>query len=120
MDYDKRSALKVILLSQLLNEGLDEFKDTTIYNQTIKNLSGKLEKHLEAYNREFYNYIYNDDVADATDVLDTIIDDLVHSVMLNVKSIDRSNLFILKTPNGEKRIKSNLTLEEFKMKYKIK
>lgn len=120
MDYDKRNAIKLILLSQLFQEQLDEFRGTTIYNHSIKNLLGKIEKHLDTFNRQYYNSIYSDDVANATNVLDTIIDTLVHSVVVEVSSLKEYNLFLINTPNGVKKIKSTLGLKEFKEKYKLK
>ena len=119
--YSKRVAIKTILLAQLLVEQLDEIKDTTLYNGTIKNLSNKLEKVLHPFCRNQYDSMYSDDVQNSINVLDVIIDQLVHNSLINIEKLDTYNLYILKDKNGKKiKIKSTLSVAEFEKEYNIK
>lgn len=119
--YSKRAAIKTILLAQLLVEQLDELKDTTLYNGTIKNLSNKLEKVLHPFCRKHYDNLYSDDVQNSINVLDVIIDQLVHNSLINIEKLDTYNLYILKDKNGKKiKIKSTLSVAEFEKEYNIK
>ena len=119
--YSKRAAIKTILLAQLLVEKLDEIKDTTLYNGTIKNLSNKLEKVLHPFCRKHYDNLYSDDVQDSIDVLDEVIDKLVHDSIVNIEKLEPYNLYIIKDENGKKiKIKSTLSVAEFEKKYNIK
>ena len=119
--YSKRCAIKTILLAQLLVEQLDELTDTTLYNGTIKNLSNKLEKVLHPFCRKHYDNLYSDDVQDSIDVLDEVIDKLVHDSIVNIENLEPYNLYIIKDENGKKiKIKSTLSVAEFEKEYNIK
>ena len=119
--YSKRAAIKTILLAQLLVEQLDEIKDTTLYNGTIKNLSNKLEKVLHPFCKKHYDNLYSDDVQDSIDALDEVIDKLVHDSIVNIEKLEPYNLYIIKDENGKKiKIKSTLSVAEFEKKYNIK
>ena len=117
----KRCAIKTVLLAQLLVEQLDELKDTTLYNGTIKNLSNKLENVLHPFCRKHYDNLYSDDVQNSINVLDVIIDQLVHDSIVNIENLEPYNLYIIKDKNGKKiKIKSTLSVAEFEKEYNIK
>ena len=118
--FTQRNILKMILLCQLTAESIEETKETTIYSKTLKNLINKLEYELHRNNRKNYNKVYSLDVMNGLDVIDLVIDKLINSVILDVKSIDQYNLIIVNTPEGQKKIKTNLTLKEFEKKYNLK
>ena len=117
----KRCAIKTVLLAQLLVEQLDELKDTTLFNRTIKNLSNKLENVLHPFCRKHYDNLYSDDVQNSINVLDVIIDQLVHDSIVNIENLEPYNLYIIKDKNGKKiKIKSTLSVAEFEKEYNIK
>lgn len=120
--YTQRSAIKTVLLAELLLESLDDVKGSTIYNSTIKNLVNKLQNVLLPFCRRYYDSIYNEDVAESIDVLDSVIvDQLVHNVVLEIQPINPYNLYILKDKNGRKiKIKSKLDKEAFENEYGVK
>jgi len=117
--YSKRVAVKVILLSQLLSEAIDEAEGTTFYNQSLKNLIGKVRSKLEPFNRSNYDSIYDEKVGSSIDVLDTILDELTHCQVENFNSVEQFNLYLVKRADGTSiKVKSKLSLEEFNDKYK--
>ena len=117
--YSKRVAVKVILLSQLLSEALDEAESTTFYNQSLKNLIGKVRSKLEPFNRSNYDSIYDEKVGSSIDVLDTVLDELTHCQVENFNSVEQFNLYLVKRADGTSiKVKSTLSLEEFNEKYK--
>jgi len=117
----KRCAIKTVLLAQLLVEQLDELKDTTLFNKTIKNLSNKLEAVLHPFCRTNYDKMYNEDTQNSIDVLDAVIDQLVHDSIVNIENLEPYNLYIIKDKNGKKiKIKSTLSVAEFEKEYNIK
>ena len=119
--YSKRCAIKTVLLAQLMAEQLDELKDTTIFNKTIKNLSNKLEAVLHPFCRKHYDKMYSEDTQNSIDVLDAVIDQLVHNSILNIEKLEPYNLYVLKDKNGKKiKIKSTLSVAEFEKEYNIK
>jgi len=118
--YTKRNATKSILLAQLLVEHLEEVRETTLYNGTVKNLVNKLENVLHPYCRRYVDAIYNTDVANSIDIFDTIIDNVVHSIVIDIEPLKPYNLYLLKDKNGKQiKIKSNLSPAEFEKEYKI-
>ena len=119
--YTKRNATKSILLAQLLVESLDDMKQTTLYNSSVKNLVNKLENVLHPFCRRYYDKIYNNDVASSIDVFDAIIDNLVHSIIIDIEPLKEYNLYVLKDSNNKKiTIKSQLTPAEFEKQYNLK
>ena len=119
--YSKRCAIKTILLSQLLVEQLDELKDTTLFNRTVKNLSNKLEAILHPICRKHYDKMYSTDVQNSIDVIDTCIEQLVHSTIVDAEPLEIYNLYVLKDAQGRTtKIKSSLTPDEFQKAYGIK
>ena len=117
--YSKRVAVKVILLSQLLSEAIDECSETTFYNHALKNLLGKVSNKLEPFNRKNYDGIYDEKVGSSIDVLDTILDELTHCQVENFNSVEQFNLYLVKRADGTSiKVKSKLSLEEFNDKYK--
>ena len=119
--YSNRCAIKTILLSQLLVEQLDELKDTTLFNRAVKNLSNKLEAILHPLCRKYYDKMYSADVQNSIDVLDAVIEQVVHSTIVDAEPLEIYNLYVLKDANGKTtKIKSNLPVKEFEKKYNIK
>ena len=119
--YTKRNALKTLLLAQLILDELDELKETTLYNGSIKNLINKLEKLMTPFCRRYVDKIYNTDVANSINVLEIIIDNIVHNTVLDIEPIKPYNLYILKDKTGKQiKIKSELSPAEFEKEYKIK
>ena len=117
----KRCAIKTVLLAQLLVEQLDELKQTTLFNKTIKNLSNKLEAVLHPFCRKHFDSMYSGDVQNSIDVLDVITDQLVHDSIVNIENLEPYNLYIIKDKNGKKiKIKSTLSVAEFEKEYNIK
>ena len=119
--YSKRVAVKIILLSELLSESIDQAKGTTFYNQSLKNLIGKVSSKLEPFNRKHYDPIYDEKVGRSISVLDTILDELTHCKVEGYDPIDQYNLYLVKDSNGNTvKVRSTLSLSEFNDKYKIK
>jgi len=119
--HSTRVATKIILLSQLLNEAIDEAEGTTFYNQSLKNLIRKVSTKLDAFNRRQYDSIYNENVAEGIDVLDTVIDELTHCEIEGYNSIDKYNLYMVKDANGNAiKVKSTLEPDAFRKAYCIK
>ena len=119
--HSTRVATKIILLSQLLNEAIDEAEGTTFYNQSLKNLIRKVSTKLDVFNRKQYDSIYNENVAEGIDVLDTVIDELTHCKVEGYNSIDRYNLYMVKDSNGNAiKVKSTLEPDAFRKAYLIK
>ena len=117
----KRCAIKTVLLAQLLVEQLDELKQTTLFNKTIKNLSNKLEAVLNTFCRENFDSMYSDDVQNSIDVLDEVVERLVHDSIVNIEKLEPYNLYVIKDKNGKKiKIKSTLSVAEFEKEYNIK
>ena len=117
--YSKRVAIKVILLSQLLSESLDEAEETTFYNHSLKNLLNKVARKLKPFNRKHYDGIYDDKVAEGIDVLDTIADQLTHCEVEGFEAVQAYNIYMVKDAYGNsKKIKSVLEPDEFNKKYK--
>ncbi len=116
--YSNRVAVKVILLSQLLAEAIDEAESTTFYNHSLKNLLNKVVQKLEPFNRTNYDSIYDDDVADSIDVLNTIVDELTHCKVENFNSIEHYNLYLVTKSDGTSvKVKSTLNPEDFRKAY---
>ena len=119
--YSKRVAIKTILLAQLMVEQLDELKDSTLYNGTIKNLSNKLEKVLHPFCRKHYDKMYSTDVQNSIDVLDAAIEQIVHNAAIDIEPIKPYNLYLLKDKQGKQiKIKSTLSVAEFEKEHNIK
>ena len=119
--YTNRVALKTVLLAQLFIESLDEVQGTTLFKQGTKNLVNRLEVELTPLVRKHYDSIYSDDVLNSMDVLDTVIEEIVHNAVVEVKEVTPYNLFIVKGKNGqETKIKTTLSPEEFEKFYKAK
>ena len=120
--YDKRIALKTILLAQLLIESLDEMKDTTLFKQGTKNLINRIDKELTPLVKEHFDNIYSMDVQEGIDVLDLVIERLVHEVVIDVKEREYTNLYVLRDSKTGKvvKIKSELSVEEFEKEYNFK
>lgn len=120
--YDKRVALKTILLAQLLVESLDEMKDTTLFKQGTKNLINKIDRELTPMVRTHYDKVYSEDVLNSIDVLDTIIEEIVHGAVMDVETKDYTNLYCLKDSKTGKviKIKSKLSVEEFEKEFNVK
>ena len=120
--YDRRTALKTVLLSQLLIESLDEMKDTTLFKQGTKNMINKLDNHLSPLVKEHYDRVYSDDVQEGIDVLDLIVDMLVQEAVMDVKVKEYTNLYCLKDSKTGRviKIKSPLSIEEFEKEYNVK
>ena len=120
--YDKRIAVKTVLLSQLLIESLDDLKDTTLYTQSVKNLINKLDKQLAPMVKEHYDKMYSEDVQEGIDVFDLVIDRLVHEAVIDVRDKEYTNLYVLRDSKTGKvvKIKSQLSIEEFEEEYGVK
>jgi len=119
--YSKRVALKIILLSELLSEAIDEAQNTTFYNHALKNLIRKVSSKLEPFNRKHYDAIYDNQVSRSINVLDTILDELTHCKVEGYDPIDQYNLYLVKDSNGNTvKVRSTLSLSEFNDKYRIK
>ena len=120
--YDKRIALKTVLLAQLFIESLDEMKDTTLFKQGTKNLINRIDKELTPLVKEHFDKIYSVDVQEGIDVLDLVIERLVHEVVIDVKEREYTNLYVLRDSKTGKvvKIKSPLSVEEFEEEYNVK
>ena len=119
--YTNRVALKTVLLAQLFIENLDELKDTTLFKQSTKGLINRLERELTPLVKEHYDNIYSEDVQDSIDVLDTVIEEIVHEAIVDVKEVEKFNLYIVQGKDGRKtKIKTTLSPEEFEKVYKAK
>ncbi len=119
--YDKRIALKTILLAQLLIESLDEMKDTTLFKQGTKNLINRIDRELSPLVKQNYDKMYSEDVQEGIDVLDLIVDRLVHEAVIDVEVREYTNLYCLKDKNGRVvKIKSPLSIEDFEKEYNVK
>ena len=120
--YDKRIALKTILLAQLFIESLDEMKDTTLFKQGTKNLINRIDKELTPLVKEHFDKIYSVDVQEGIDVLDLVIERLVHEVVIDVRDKEYTNLYVLRDSKTGKvvKIKSELSVEEFEKEYNVK
>lgn len=119
--YDKRVALKTVLLAQLFIESLDEMKDTTLFKQNTKNLINRIDKDLTPLVREHYDKMYSEDVQNSIDVLDMITEEIVHNAVIEIKGREYTNLYCLKDKTGKViKIKSPLSVEEFEKEYKVK
>lgn len=120
--YDKRIALKTVLLAQLFIESLDEMKDTTLFKQGTKNLINRIDKELTPLVKEHFDKIYSVDVQEGIDVLDLVIERLVHEVVIDVRDKEYTNLYVLRDSKTGKvvRIKSQLSVEEFEEEYNVK
>jgi len=119
--YSKRVALKIILLSELLSEAIDEAQNTTFYNHALKNLIRKVSSKLEPFNRKHYDAIYDNQVSRSINVLDTILDELTHCKIEGFNPVEQFNLYLVKDSNGNTvKVKSTLSLSEFNDKYRIK
>ena len=120
-DYTKRVAVKTVLLAQLFIESLDDLKDTTLFKQSTKSLVNRLDRELTPMVKEHYYRMYNDEVAEGVNVLDEILDEIVHNAVVECNVIEGYNLYIIKDNTGRKMtIKSSLSKEEFEKEYKIK
>ena len=119
--YSKRVALKIILLSELLSEAIDEAQNTTFYNHALKNLIRKVSSKLEPFNRKHYDAIYDNQVSRSINVLDTILDELTHCKIEGFNPVEQFNLYLVKDSNGNTvKVRSTLSLSEFNDKYRIK
>ena len=119
--YTNRVALKTVLLAQLFIESLDELKETTLFKQSTKGLVNRLERELTPLVKKHYDSIYSDDVQDSIDVLDTVIEEIVHEAVVDIKKIEPYNLYIVRGKDGrETKIKTTLSPEEFERVYKAK
>jgi len=119
--YSKRVAVKIILLSELLSEAIDEAQNTTFYNHALKNLIRKVSSKLEPFNRKHYDAIYDNQVSRSINVLDTILDELTHCKIEGFNPVEQFNLYLVKDSNGNTvKVKSTLSLSEFNDKYRIK
>ena len=120
--YDKRIALKTVLLAQLFIESLDEMKDTTLFKQGTKNLINRIDKELTPLVKEHFDKIYSVDVQEGIDVLDLVIERLVHEVVIDVRDKEYTNLYVLRDSKTGKvvKIKSQLSIEEFEEEYGVK
>lgn len=119
--YDKRVALKTILLAQLFIESLDEMKGTTLFKQGTKNLINRVDRELSPLVEKHYNKVYSEDVLNSIDVIDSVVDEIVHDALIDIEGVTPYNLFIVKGTNGkETRIKTTLTPGEFEKQYKAK
>lgn len=120
-DYTKRVAVKTVLLAQLFIESLDDLRDTTLFKQSTKSLVNRLDRELTPMVKEHYDRMYSDEVAEGVNVLDEILDEIVHNAVVKVQEVKGYNLYILKDGKGRKMtIKSSLSKEEFEKEYKIK
>ena len=120
-DYTKRVAVKTVLLAQLFIESLDDLKETTLFKQSTKSLVNRLDRELTPMVKEHYDRMYNDEVAEGVDVLDEILDEIVHNAVVECNVIEGYNLYIIKDNTGRKMtIKSSLSKEEFEKTYKLK
>lgn len=119
--YSTRVAIKIILLSQLLSEAIDEAEGTTFYNHSLKNLLNKVSVKLEPFNRKNFDSIYDEKVSDSIGVLDTVLDELTHCKIEGFNPVEQFNLYLVKDSNGNTvKVKSTLSLSEFNEKYKTK
>ena len=120
--YDKRIALKTILLAQLFIESLDEMKDTTLFRQGTKNLINRIDRELSPLVKKHYDKVYSEDVQEGIDVLDLIVDGLVHEAIIDVEVKKYTNLYCLKDNKSGKviKIKSPLSVEDFEKEYNVK
>ena len=116
--YDKRVAVKTVLLAQLLIESLDDLKDSTLYKQGTKNLINKIDKELSPLVRTYYDKMYNEDVLNSINIIDVAIEQIVHNAVVEVQELKPYNLFIVKGKDGRTtHIKTTLTPEEFEKQY---
>ena len=116
--YSSRIAVKIILLSQLLSEAIDEAEGTTFYRHSLKNLIGKVVTKLQPFNRKYYDAIYDDDVSKGIDIIDTILDELTHCEVEGLSPIREYNLYMVKDSNGNIiKVKSVLEPDAFNKKY---
>ena len=120
--YDKRIALKTILLAQLLIESLDEMKGTTLFRQGTKNLINKVDKELTPLVEEHYNRVYSEDIRGGIDILDQIVEELVHNALIDIEVKEHTNLYCLKDRKTGRivKIKSPLSVKEFEKEYNVK
>ena len=120
-DYTKRVAVKTVLLAQLFIESLDDLKETTLFKQSTKSLVNRLDRELTPMVKEHYDRMYNDEVAEGVDVLDEILDEIVHNALVECNVIEGYNLYIIRDNTGRKMtIKSSLSKEKFEKEYKLK
>ena len=116
--YTNRIALKTVLLAQLFIENLDELKETSLFKQSTKGLVNRLERELTPLVRAHYDKMYNEDVLNSIDLLDVVIEEIIHNTVVEVEELKPFNLFIVRGKNGTKtHIKTTLTPEEFEKQY---
>ena len=120
--YDKRIALKTILLAQLFIESLDEMKSTTLFKQGTKNLVNRLDKELTPLVKQHYDKTYSIEVQNSIDVFDIILDEIVHDALIEITDVEDIQLYCLRDSTTGKivKVKSNLSIAEFELKYGIK
>lgn len=63
--------LKVVLLSVLLSEAIDDMKGTTLYKREIKQMANRLQKMLEP-NVQQLDAVYDADPTTATNVMNEV------------------------------------------------
>ncbi len=120
-DYTKRVAVKTVLLAQLFIESLDDLKETTLFKQSTKSLVNRLDRELTPMVKEHYDRMYSDEVAEGVNVLDEILDEIVHNAVVECNVVEGYNLYIIRDNTGRKMtIKSSLSKEEFEKEYKLK
>jgi len=120
-DYTKRVAVKTVLLAQLFIESLDDLKETTLFKQSTKSLVNRLDRELTPMVKEHYDKMYNEEVAEGVDVLDEILDEIVHNAVVECNVIEGYNLYIIRDNTGRKMtIKSTLSKKDFENEYKLK
>ena len=120
--YDKRIALKTILLAQLFIEALDEMRDTTLFKQGTKNLINKIDRELNPLVEEHYNRVYSEEIRGGIDILDTVVEELVHNALIDIETKEYTNLYCLKDRKTGRivKIKSPLSVKEFEKEYNVK
>ena len=120
--YDKRAAVKTVLLAQLLIESLDDMRNSTLFKQGTKNLINKIDKELSPLVRTHYDKMYSEDVREGIDILDLIVDMLVHEAVMDIETKEYTNLYCLKDSKTGRviKIKSKLSVEEFEKEYNVK
>jgi hypothetical protein len=91
-DELRLSALKVVLFSQLLTEGIDDVKGTSLHNGKVKVLSGNLSNVLAPMLRNEIDRVYKTDPEMTTNIfreLDNLVTRIAKTNVLDLVMINQ-------------------------------
>ena len=106
-DKLRLDSLKVVLLSQLLNEAMDSVRGTTLFKGNIKVLSGNLSNTLNPMLRQEVTRVYQENPEMTTNIfrqLDELIDKIANTDINDLVMLNQIHTHYSKNPDDWKNV----------------